>query len=63
MDDIVIKVWAFTYSPCKYESQAETISLHWSKEGAERAMEAHKDGEDGDNPYGWWGVQEFEIQD
>lgn len=63
MDDIVIKVWAFIYSPCKYESQAETISLHWSKEGAERAMEEHKAGDEGGNRFGWWGVQEFEIQD
>ena len=35
-------VYAFMYCDCVFESAFATISLHRSKEGAEKAMEAHK---------------------
>ena len=35
-------VYAFMYCDCVFESTFATISLHRSKEGAEKAMEAHK---------------------
>lgn len=35
-------VYAFKYCDCVYESSYATISLHRSKEGADKAMEAHK---------------------
>lgn len=35
-------VYAFMYCGCIYESSFATVSLHRTKEGAEKAMEAHK---------------------
>jgi hypothetical protein len=35
-------VYAFMYCDCVFESSFATISLHRSKEGAEKAMEAHR---------------------
>lgn len=36
------KVYAFLYCPCVPEESWGTISLHYSKEGAEKALEIHK---------------------
>ena len=36
------KIYAFLYCPNIYESAWATMSLHYSKEGAEKAMEEHK---------------------
>lgn len=37
------KIWQFTYCPCIHESAYVTMSLHYSKEGAEKAMVNHKE--------------------
>lgn len=36
------RLYAFLYNDCIHESSSETMSLHFSKEGAEKAMEEHK---------------------
>lgn len=36
-------IYAFNYNECIYESMLGTISLHYSKEGAEQAMNEHKE--------------------
>lgn len=38
-------LYAFRYCPCIYESGWTTVSLHYSKEGAEKAMNEHKNKE------------------
>jgi hypothetical protein len=35
-------VYAFLYNDCIHESTWRTISTHYSKEGAEKAMQEHK---------------------
>jgi hypothetical protein len=35
-------VYAFLYNDCVHESTWRTISTHYSKEGAEKAMQEHK---------------------
>lgn len=40
-----LTVWAFLYSSCIHESGSETISLHFSKEDAEKAMNEHREKE------------------
>lgn len=35
-------LYAFLYNSCIYESSWATISLHYSKEGAEKAMQEHE---------------------
>ena len=35
-------VYAFLYNSCIYESSWATVSLHYSKECAEKAMQEHK---------------------
>ena len=35
-------IYAFLYNSCIHESSWATISLHYSKEGAEKAMLEHK---------------------
>jgi hypothetical protein len=35
-------VYAFLYNDCIHESTWRTISTHYSKEGAEKALEQHK---------------------
>jgi len=35
-------LYAFLYNCCIYESSWATVSLHYSKEGAEKAMQEHK---------------------
>jgi hypothetical protein len=37
------KLYAFIYCPCIYESDYSTVSIHYSKEGAEKAMNEHKE--------------------
>jgi hypothetical protein len=37
-----MKVWQALYNDMYYESSAETLSLHLTKEGAEKAIEKHK---------------------
>lgn len=36
------KIFAFMHCPCVYESAYYTVSLHRTREGAEKALEAHK---------------------
>jgi hypothetical protein len=35
-------LYAFLYNCCIHESSWATVSLHYSKEGAEKAMQEHK---------------------
>ena len=35
-------LYAFLYNSCIYESSLATVSLHYSKKGAEKAMQEHK---------------------
>ena len=35
-------LYAFLYNSCIHESSWATVSLHYSKEGAEKAMNEHK---------------------
>lgn len=35
-------LYAFLYNNCIHESSWATVSLHYSKEGAEKAMNEHK---------------------
>lgn len=35
-------LWAFMYNSCIHESSWATVSLHYSKEGAEKALAEHK---------------------
>lgn len=35
-------IYAFLYNSCVQESSWATISLHYTKEGAEKAMQEHK---------------------
>jgi hypothetical protein len=35
-------LYAFLYNCCIHESSWATVSLHYSKEGAEKAMQKHK---------------------
>lgn len=36
-------LYEFLYCDCIYESSFETISLHYTPEGAQKALEKHKD--------------------
>lgn len=71
-----MKVYEFCYSDCIYESAAATISLHFSEEGATKAMNEHKQKEriehdemykdEGDHDFAFdsmksWFVREVEI--
>lgn len=38
-----MKIYEFLYCPCVHESAWATVSLHRTKEGAEKAMKKHKD--------------------
>lgn len=74
-----MKIYAFKYTSCIYESAFETISLHKSKETAEVAMNKYvakrrkehdslwKGDEDGDEykleDFEAWEVQEMEVID
>ena len=35
-------LYAFRYNSCVHENSYATVSLHYSKEGAEKAMQEHK---------------------
>ena len=35
-------VYQFCYTSCIYESAPETVSVHFTEQGATKAMEAHK---------------------
>lgn len=70
-----MKAFEFCYNSCIHESAPATISVHFSKEGAEKAMEWHKEEErkkyeemrqdyKTDFKFGWmesWFVREIEI--
>ena len=67
-------VYEFLYNPSIYESAAQTVSIHKTRRGAEKAMELHKEmalieyeevcnrlPDEKDFPFGydqWWGVRE-----
>lgn len=36
-------LWAFMYNSCIHESSWATVSLHYSKDGAEKALAWHKE--------------------
>jgi hypothetical protein len=36
-------VYEFLYNPSTYESAAQTVSIHKTRRGAEKAMELHKE--------------------
>ena len=70
------RLYAFLYNSCIHESSWATISLHYSKEGAEKAMQEHKEkalkefnnAYENDNPFDFkfgehedWDVQEVVI--
>ncbi len=63
------KVYEFWYNECIYESAAQCMSLHRTREGAEKAMERHKkqiadEWERIGIPYGMrWGVSEWIIEE
>jgi len=38
-----VKIYEALYTYCIYESAMQTLSLHKTKEGAEKAVQAHKD--------------------
>ena len=69
-------LYAFLYNSCIHESSWATVSLHYSKEGAEKAMQEHKQKEldkfnemyANDNEFGFkfgehedWRVQPIEV--
>jgi len=71
-----MKVFAFLYNDCIYESAEATVSLHLTRKGAQSALRKHKAKKkkewkeiySGDfeaiSPFGtheWWGVCEMEI--
>ena len=39
----LVKVWGFFYNDCIYESASALISLHFSEDGAKKAMAWHKE--------------------
>ena len=49
------KVYEFWYNDDFYESAAQCMSLHRTREGAEKAMERHKK----EIADGWRGVENF----
>ena len=67
-------VYEFLYNPSIHESAAQTVSIHKTRRGAEKAMELHKEmalieyeevcnrlPDEKDFPFGygqWWGVRE-----
>ena len=67
-------VYEFLYNPSIHESAAQTVSIHKTRRGAEKAMELHKEKalkeyeevcemlpDEKDFPFGydqWWGVRE-----
>lgn len=74
-----LKLYEFLYNDCTHESACETVSLHRTKEGAQKAMEKHKiedkqrhysmykDGKETQKewPYDWqyWGVKSIRVRE
>ncbi len=66
-----MKVYAALYCSCTEESAYETLSLHMTKEGAEKAVEEHKAKVKEFNErfmevwdaFQDWDVQEMEVQE
>lgn len=67
-----MKVYAAEYNPIIFESSYGIISLHQTREGAEKAMEHHKKqtakewrrtGYDGVRDYEKWQVREIEVKE
>lgn len=65
-----MKIWAAEYNSCIFESAFAPISLHLTLEGANRAVEKHKDttrkewkraGYDDVRDYEDWQVREYEV--
>ena len=58
-----MQVWAFQYNDCYHESSFATMSLHKTKEGAERAMQG--DQRDNPNPEKWqlWQVVVITVEE
>ena len=71
-------IYAFVYSSNTWESAAATMSLHKTKEGAEKAMESHREfmrkhyneyfseKHKKQYPFGLdqsWGIEEIEVKD
>lgn len=65
-----MKIYAAEYNPIIFESSYGTISLHKTREGAEKAIEQHKNatikewkksGFDGVRDYEKWQVRELKV--
>ena len=70
-----MKVYLAQYNNCIFESSFATLSIHFSKEGAEKVVQEHKDKEykkwesmdddyKEDCEFGWdeeWDVKEIEV--
>jgi hypothetical protein len=70
-----MKVYLAKYNDCIFESSSATLSVHLSREGAEKAIQEHKDEaykewEEMDDDYKedctfdwdkWWGVDEVDV--
>lgn len=65
------KVYEFWYNECIYDSAAQCMSLHKTREGAERAMERHKKETEDEwkrmglkiPDYMIWGIEERTIEE
>lgn len=65
------KVYEFWYNECIYDSDAQCISLHKTREGAEKAMERHKKETEDEwkrmglkiPDYMFWGIEERIIEE
>lgn len=55
-------LYAFLYNSCIHESSWATVSLHYSKEGAEKAMREHKQKELDEFNEMYANDNEFEIK-
>jgi hypothetical protein len=70
-----MKVYLTQYNDCIFESSFATLSIHFSKEGAEKTVQEHKDKEykkwesmdedyKEDCEFGWdkeWDIKEVEV--
>jgi hypothetical protein len=68
-------LYAFLYNPMIHESVPGIVSIHRTREGAEKALEWHKNevreewkyrGAPEEYPFDfcqWWGIEEIQIQD
>ena len=68
---IIDKVYEFWFNECIYDSAAQCISLHKTREGAEKAMERHKKETEDEwkrvglkiPDYMIWGIEERTIEE